>query len=230
MRLASARRRSGRRRRSGGARGGLASHGVAPAVLSGAALGHDRVRDGTGWGQRALGHGHPRPPRRAAPARRAAARSGRLRPHAAGRRRCVDARRLTRLAACTNRSHSHERRAPHAHGIPCRAWVLPGLRGAPAVPAADFQPESGRPFGYGGSALGHEHGSAPVGYPPSTCRLATRSSAGGLTSFESGEARLGAGFPLRCFQRFARPDVATQRCRLPDNWPTSGASSPVLSY
>ena len=31
------------------------------------------------------------------------------------------------------------------------------------------------------AVLGHEHGSAPVGYPPSTCRLATRSSAGGLT-------------------------------------------------
>ena len=40
------------------ARGGLASHAVARIVLSGAALGHDRVRDGTGWGQRALGHGH----------------------------------------------------------------------------------------------------------------------------------------------------------------------------
>ena len=47
---------------------------------------------------------------------------------------------------------------------------------------------------------------------------------------QSGEARLGEGFPLRCFQRFARPHVATQRCRLPDNWPTSGASTPVLSY
>ena len=46
----------------GGARGGLASRGVAPTVLSGAALGHDRVRDGTGWGQHALGHGHPPPP------------------------------------------------------------------------------------------------------------------------------------------------------------------------
>ena len=48
--------------RVGGARGGLASRGVAPTVLSGAALGHDRVRDGTGWGQHALGHGHPPPP------------------------------------------------------------------------------------------------------------------------------------------------------------------------
>src|SRR5918998_6972042 len=49
-------------RRVGGVRGGLASRGVAPTVLSGAALGHDRVRDGTGWGQHALGHGHPPPP------------------------------------------------------------------------------------------------------------------------------------------------------------------------
>ena len=46
----------------------------------------------------------------------------------------------------------------------------------------------------------------------------------------SGDARLGEGFPLRCFQRFARPHVATQRCRLRDNWHTSGASTPVLSY
>src|SRR5699024_3050175 len=41
-----------------GARSGLASHSVTTAVLSGATLGHDRVRDGTGWGQRALGHEH----------------------------------------------------------------------------------------------------------------------------------------------------------------------------
>src|SRR5215218_8805382 len=30
-----------------------------PTVLSGAAVGHDRVRDGTGWGHRALGHEPP---------------------------------------------------------------------------------------------------------------------------------------------------------------------------
>ena len=46
----------------------------------------------------------------------------------------------------------------------------------------------------------------------------------------SGDTRLGEGFPLRCFQRFARPHVATQRCRFSDNWHTSGASNPVLSY
>ena len=52
----------------------------------------------------------------------------------------------------------------------------------------------------------------------------------GAFHLSNGEPRLGAGFPLRCFQRFAHPDVATQRCRLPDNWLTSGPSSPVLSY
>ena len=47
--------------RARSARGGLASHGVAPRVLSGAAAGHDRVRDGTGWDRRALGHGRSSP-------------------------------------------------------------------------------------------------------------------------------------------------------------------------
>src|SRR5690606_4245497 len=45
----------------GGERDGLASHAVARAVLSGAARGHDPVRDGTGWNPSALGHAHPRP-------------------------------------------------------------------------------------------------------------------------------------------------------------------------
>ena len=52
----------------------------------------------------------------------------------------------------------------------------------------------------------------------------------GAFLISDGETRLEAGFPLRCFQRFAHPDVATQRCRLPDNWITSGPSTPVLSY
>jgi len=55
-------------------------------------------------------------------------------------------------------------------------------------------------------------------------------SRGSLKAFASGASRLGAGFPLRCLQRFAHPDVATQRCRFPDNWYTSGPSIPVLSY
>ena len=42
----------------GCARSGLASHAVARAVLSGAAMGHDQVRDGSGWNHGALGHAH----------------------------------------------------------------------------------------------------------------------------------------------------------------------------
>ena len=46
----------------------------------------------------------------------------------------------------------------------------------------------------------------------------------------SGSAHLGVGFPLRCFQRLSRPDVATRRCRWRDSRYTSGRSIPVLSY
>jgi len=82
-----------------------------------------------------------------------------------------------------------------------------------------------------------------TGYPPSTIRTARLQSVArgppaayqpghlpGVLPRKSGDARLGEGFPLRCFQRFARPHVATQRCRSRDNWRTSGASTPVLSY
>jgi hypothetical protein len=41
-------------------RSGLASHTVPRAVLSGAAMGHDQVRDGAGWSHGALGHAHTR--------------------------------------------------------------------------------------------------------------------------------------------------------------------------
>ena len=82
-----------------------------------------------------------------------------------------------------------------------------------------------------------------TGDPPSTIRTARLQSVArgppaayqpghlpGVLPRKSGDARLGEGFPLRCFQRFARPHVATQRCRSRDNWRTSGASTPVLSY
>ena len=45
-----------------------------------------------------------------------------------------------------------------------------------------------------------------------------------------GRIHLGQGFPLRCFQRFSRPDRATRHCRWHDNRYTSGRSVPVLSY
>jgi hypothetical protein len=43
-------------------------------------------------------------------------------------------------------------------------------------------------------------------------------------------AHLEVGFPLRCFQRLSRPNVATRRCPWRDNRYTSGWSIPVLSY
>lgn len=46
----------------------------------------------------------------------------------------------------------------------------------------------------------------------------------------SGRIHLGQGFPLRCVQRFSRPDLATRHCRWHDNRYTRGRSVPVLSY
>ena len=46
----------------------------------------------------------------------------------------------------------------------------------------------------------------------------------------AGRSRLEGGFPLRCFQRLSRPNVATRRCRWRDNRNTRGPSAPVLSY
>lgn len=38
------------------------------------------------------------------------------------------------------------------------------------------------------------------------------------------------GFTLRCLQRLSCPLIATQHYRWHDNWSTSGAFTPVLSY
>ena len=46
----------------------------------------------------------------------------------------------------------------------------------------------------------------------------------------SGRAHLEGGFPLRCFQRLSRPNLATRQCRWRDNRNTRGSSIPVLSY
>jgi len=46
----------------------------------------------------------------------------------------------------------------------------------------------------------------------------------------SWKSHLGAGFPLRCFQRLSIPNVANQPCSWRNNWHTRGSSVPVLSY
>lgn len=65
-----------------------------------------------------------------------------------------------------------------------------------------------------------------------TCCHASTS---GLSTWWSSTALMGipgfeGGFPLRCFQRLSRPDLATQRCHWRDNWYTRGPFTPVLSY
>ena len=65
----------------------------------------------------------------------------------------------------------------------------------------------------------------------STARLSTWWSPTDLEESRGlGSAHLGGGFPLRCFQRLSRPDVATRRCHWRDNRCTRGPSIPVLSY
>jgi hypothetical protein len=45
-----------------------------------------------------------------------------------------------------------------------------------------------------------------------------------------GTPYLEGGFPLRCFQRLSRPNIATRRCHWRDNRNTIGSSNSVLSY
>ncbi len=45
-----------------------------------------------------------------------------------------------------------------------------------------------------------------------------------------GRSYLGGSFPLRCFQRLSRPNIATLRCSWRNNRYTRGSSNPVLSY
>ena len=61
------------------------------------------------------------------------------------------------------------------------SWPGPGGPGTPAAPL-------GRRWR---TALGHQHGSAPVGCPPSTRRLSTRWSPGGLTHNRWGDSSWG---------------------------------------
>lgn len=51
-----------------------------------------------------------------------------------------------------------------------------------------------------------------------------------LTSLRYGKSHLEGGFMLRCFQHLSLPHIATQLCPWQNNWYTSGASIPVLSY
>ena len=66
---------------------------------------------------------------------------------------------------------------------------------------------------------------------PCTCRLSTWWSPTALQGdLVPGKIHLWRGFPLRCFQRLSRPDIATRHCHWHDNRYTRGRSVPVLSY
>ena len=68
-------------------------------------------------------------------------------------------------------------------------------------------------------------------YTPSTPDLSTSWSWTTLQGGQaSGKSHLGAGFPLRCFQRLSLPHIATRQCHWRDNRYTRDASTPVLSY
>ena len=74
----------------------------------------------------------------------------------------------------------------------------------------------------------------PVGSTPhgaSTSGLSNTCSTCGLQDLEDPRnPNLGAGFPLRCFQRLSLPNVANRPCRWRDNRHTRGSSTQVLSY
>ena len=74
----------------------------------------------------------------------------------------------------------------------------------------------------------------PVSSTPcgaSTSGLSTTCSAWGVARPEAARnPNLGAGFPLRCFQRLSLPNVANRPCRWRDNRHTRGSSTQVLSY
>ena len=75
----------------------------------------------------------------------------------------------------------------------------------------------------------------PVGSTPhraSTSGLSNTCSTCGLQTLRraSRNPNLGAGFPLRCFQRLSLPNVANRPCRWRDNRHTRGSSTQVLSY
>jgi hypothetical protein len=111
-------------------------------------------------------------------------------------------------------------RSSHARGrrVPPSQLKTTTLR-APSSPhrLASASPRSSRTLGSTGRPA--STGTASPGHLP-----------GILPALGCERGYLVAGFALRCFQRFALPDIATQPCQMPDNWYTSGPSSPVLSY
>ena len=117
--------------------------------------------------------------------------------------------------------------------VPPPCWPLFGVRGSRSSSLWRCSPFGGWVPGLGGLVWCR---------PISTSRLASASRRfhlwpidplfwrGPLTPCGAWKPHLGAGFPLRCFQRLSFPNVANQPCTWRYNWHTRGSSIPVLSY
>ena len=169
----------------GGPGGDLLSHVLRRSTM-GASGFHGRVRNGVGWGTRAIGHQVEQPPPR--PRRGRGRAAGAARPRR-GRARAADA-------------------ASDAGKLLAWAGWLCGCR-------------------WRGSRSIERLG------PVSCARR--RASTSGLSTWWSTTALMArpgfeVGFPLRCFQRLSRPNLATRLRGWRHDRSTRGSSTPVLSY
>ena len=165
--------------------GDLLSHVLRRSTM-GAAGFHGRVRNGVGWGTRAMATRS-----RNHPARSATARGPRPPLHGSGDEDPCEGRRLG-----------------DAGKLMAWARLACGCR-------------------WGGSRSIERLG-------PVSC-VRCRTCTPGLSTWWSTTALMArpgfeGGFPLRCFQRLSRPNLATRLCRWRDNRSTRGSSTPVLSY
>lgn len=121
---------------------------------------------------------------------------------------------------------------------------LPAIHRAKAQPRGEKSKSElaskNRRSKYGATMPPHDYGIKPHSQLVPVSYARYRASTSGLSTlcssrdFQEGQAlgrsSLGAGFPLRCFQRLSFPNIATRRCRWRDNRNTRGSSTPVLSY
>jgi hypothetical protein len=107
-----------------------------------------------------------------------------------------------------------------AFGVSFASWIQPSRFHARVPISPHHSLTSARPL----VPLGSRH------CCPSTCGLSNWSSASGLRLSRDRVSHLQVRFPLRCFQRFSAPELATRRCTWRCNRHTSAPSTPVLSY
>ena len=125
-----------------------------------------------------------------------------------------------------------------ASGREANAYRLNRIRDHPNAYCRPGRSSTGKtrnqPPARGSELLCRRRPLVPVGSTPhgaSTSGLSNTCSTCGLQRFKTvRNPNLGAGFPLRCFQRLSLPNVANRPCRWRDNRHTRGSSTQVLSY